>query len=174
MACLLFSLLGLSLWSAASGADSGQLQQAELLLKITSTGEHFNRQAAFQADAIVRTYASIVNTSTGIHLPILLQRRIADCFRTVYDWENFAPGIAEIVAQQLSGEELDLLVDFYRDRSVPPPQISAFRAGMEKAPAITELATDYIFRTASDCQQSSVRLIRRYVDGQKSAMGSSD
>ena len=134
-----------------------------MLLRITGTGERFNQVTQQQTLEVVRTYRSIVTTSTGLELPATITEEIANCFITVYDWRNFAPGIARILATSLEAGELELLLDFFRDRSVPPTHFQDFRRGLDKADLIESRVADYIFTTGQDCQSRAAELIKQYI-----------
>lgn len=154
--------LGLSLLlpgSLALAETPKQLNAAERLLRAAKVGDLFEMRAQQQARAIITNYSIIIHRSTDYRLPVLVERRIAECYQNAYQWEYFAEGIARIVANNFSSEELDLLIDFHNNLGLPPNKIEQFRSTIDKAGAIHQQSIDYIFANSTGCVDQSAELI---------------
>lgn len=152
------------------------IEDAERLLLLSNTADHYQTMAERQVRDIIRTYSSIVSMSADVNLPGALTTNIADCYAQVYAWENFQSGIAEILVQQLSHREILLLIDLYRDLGHPPAEIETFKGVVAKAPQIAEASADYIFSNSGNCIEHSAAVIRQYLHNlpQPSALETSD
>lgn len=100
-------------------AHADNQADARRLLRISAVAQGFAEAARQQTETIISTYASIVAESTDTELPDSLKAQIAQCYEETFAWERFEPGIVAIFADNLSQEELTLLIDFFSDRSVP-------------------------------------------------------
>ncbi|MDP7456270.1 MAG: hypothetical protein QGF62_06835 [Gammaproteobacteria bacterium] len=140
------------------------LSDASRLLRVTSAGELFEETANQQTRDIIRTYVSIVNMSVQITLPDQIRDDIAECYRIMYAWEKFEPGIAQLLADNLSQHELRLLIDFYRNRGLPPAEIQAFKSTIAKADDIQLLISDYLFANSGGCVAQDTRSILSYIN----------
>ncbi|MCH7817018.1 MAG: hypothetical protein IIC60_10670 [Proteobacteria bacterium] len=138
-------------------------QAAKRLLRVTDIGRKFESMALQQTRDIIRTYASIVSMSVQVALPAQIKQDIAACYAEVYAWKNFAPGIAQILAENLSQKELQLLIDFYGNRSLPPMEIQTFKDILAKAGQIQQISADYIFAHSTSCVERDADLIRSYL-----------
>lgn len=148
----------------ASPVHADRQAAARRLLAITDVAREFELAADRQTEAILRTYADIVSTSANRTLPESIRQEIARCYQEAFAWERFEAGIAEIFADNFSEAELQLLLDFFSDRSVPPPMISQFRAIIARAEAIEQQTIDYLFSQTEGCDESNVRLILDFLD----------
>lgn len=157
----LLAALGNILLGTSAKADA--VDDATRLLQVTDTEGKFESVSQRQTRAIIRTYSSIVSTSTEVNLPQRLQQNIADCYARVYAWENFEPGIAQILADNLSQKEMRLLIDFYRNLGLPPMEIQAFKNTIDKADQIRQISTEYIYNNSSGCVEQDVELILDYL-----------
>lgn len=151
----------------AAGADA--VDDAVRLLRAADAGSRFTAQAERQARGIIRTYASIVNMSVDAVLPQRIRRAIAECYASVYAWENFAPGIARILADELSRRQLRLLTDFYRSRALPPAEIPTFRDAIARARRVERAAADYIYSNSVGCVERDARLIMDWLGSRDAA-----
>lgn len=141
-----------------------ELRDASRLLVVTNMEHQFEAMTALQTRNIIRTYDSIVATSSDISLPQSIKNRIAACYADTYAWEKFEPGIARIFADNLSAKELRLLIDFYRSRGLPPTEIGTFKNTIAKAEEIKQLSAEYIFSQSDGCVEQDARLILDYLD----------
>lgn len=158
-----------SLLFAVSSLSFGDtLSDARRLLQLTEVAREFELTTRQQANTVIRTYASIVAMSTQQQLPDTIKQEIARCYQQTYAWELFEPGIAEIFAANLSATELQLLIDFYSDKSVPPPMIGTFKALIARAEVIEQMAIDYIFDQTEGCDARNVELIVDFLAAQGS------
>jgi hypothetical protein len=144
------------------------LSDARRLLQLTEAAREFELATRQQANTVIRTYASIVAMSTEQELPGSIKQEIARCYQQTYAWELFEPGIAEIFAANLSATELQLLIDFYNDKSVPPSQIDTFKALIARADVVEQMAIDYIFDQSEGCDARNVELILNFLAAQGS------
>ncbi len=153
-------VLGLP-WKSVAGSLDG----ANELLQVTRTGEQFENLAAQQAQHIIDMYVSIVEMAVAVQLPATLQNQIADCYARVYRWEKYADGIADILARELTQEQLMLLTDFYNNEGLPPDDIDLFKHTIGLAQHITTLSSEYIFNNSSGCVENDAQLIQQYLRG---------
>lgn len=149
--------------SLAIAESKEQLIAAERLLQIAKVGDRFEIQAQQQAMQIIYNYSVIIHRNTDYRLPVLVERRIAECYQNTYQWEYFAEGIAHIVASNFSSEELDLLIDFHNNLGLPPNKIQLFRDTIEKAGAIHQQSIDYIFANSAGCVDQNAELIIQHL-----------
>ncbi|MDP6413828.1 MAG: hypothetical protein QGG54_02120 [Gammaproteobacteria bacterium] len=156
--CLIASLL---LVSGYANADA--IRDANRLLRVTNMGKHFDSLALRQTRGILRTYASIVSMSAEITLPEQIKNSIAACYVDVYAWEKFQPGIARILADNLSQKQLRLLTDFYLNRGLPPMEIQTFKDTIAMAEHIQYLAAEYMYRNSASCVEHDAALILGYL-----------
>lgn len=110
----------------AQQAQTDSLAAAHRLLRVADVKHHYETRTAEQTRAIIRTYASIVSMSASVDLPDVLLQEIRNCYAQVYAWENFEEGLAQILAEQLSMKELQLLTDFYNNLGLSPFEIENF------------------------------------------------
>ncbi|MBT8145457.1 MAG: DUF2059 domain-containing protein [Gammaproteobacteria bacterium] len=162
----LLLVLIVCLLPAESHAD--KLNQAYRLLRITEVAREFEQATFQQARNVIRTYSSIVAMSTDQQLPNSIKQQISNCYLQTYAWEKFEPGIAAIFAEHLSEAELKLMIDFFSDKSVPPPMIGQFKELIARADAIEQLAIDYMFSQTEGCDEQNVNLILKFLSDQGS------
>ncbi len=154
-------LLAPLLTFAASAEDS--IEEASRLLRVTGTGELFDSTTRKQARQIVRSYSLVVANSVDRALPGHIRDAIADCYHRAYAWENFAEGIARILADHLSEREMRVLIGMHRNRGVAPMEIETFRQTVRKRDAIAAASAAYIYANSGDCVDQDTRLIRRFL-----------
>ena len=145
----------------ASSGDA--IDDARLLLRISNTAEHFEARTQSQISDILRTYASIVAMESDLELPAGIRSAIAACYTQEYAWENFRGGFAEIIAEHLSRQQIQLLIGFYRNRGLPPFQIDTFKATIAKAELIKAISADYIFSSSPGCVHRDAQLINSFI-----------
>ena len=126
-------------------------------------GSQFESMALRQTRDIIRTYSSIVSMSVEVSLPQQIKNNIASCYAEVYAWENFKPGIAQILADNLSQKELHLLIDFYRNLGLPPMEIQSFKGAIAKADQIQLMSSEYIYAHSDRCVERDAELIHSYL-----------
>ncbi len=126
-------------------------------------GRQFESMALQQTRDIIRTYSSIVSMSVEISLPQQIKNNIASCYAEVYAWENFQPGIAQILADNLSQKEMRLLIDFYRNLGLPPMEIQNFKGAIAKADQIQLMSSEYIYAHSDSCVERDAELIHSYL-----------
>lgn len=160
---LLLALILLLPGSLALADTPEQLNAAQRLLRVAKIGDRFEIRAQQQARAIIYNYSVIIHRNTDYRLPILVERRIAECYQNAYQWEYFAEGIAHIVADNFSSEELDLLIDFHNNLGLPPNKIEQFRRTIDKAGAISQQSIDYIFANSVGCVDRDAELIIQHL-----------
>ena len=153
-----FSLAGL----CAAGEEES-IEEANRLLRVTGTGEMFDSTTREQTREIIRTYSLIVASSADRSLPRHVRDAIAECYSRTYAWENFAEGIARILADHLSEKELRLLIGIYQNRGVPPMEIETFRQTVRKGDAIAAASAEYIYDNSAGCVDHDARLIKRFL-----------
>jgi len=147
------------------------VRDANQLLRVTELGRLFDSIAQQQTRDIIRTYSSIVSMSAEITLPQQVKQNIAACYAEAYAWENFEPGIAQILADNLSQKQIRLLIDFYQSRGLPPMEIQTFKDTIAKAALIRQISTEYIFDNSSSCVDRDAELILGYIASQRLADG---
>lgn len=153
-----FGLAGLP----AAGEEES-IEEASRLLRVTGTGELFDSTTREQTREIIRTYSLIVASSADRSLPRRVRDAIAECYSRTYAWENFAEGIARILADHLSEKELRLLIGIYQNRGVPPMEIETFRQTVRKGDAIAAASAEYIYDNSTGCVDHDARLIKRFL-----------
>ena len=159
-------LLALSPVARADTAND-YLDDAQRLLRVSNTEQHFLSMTSRQVRDIIRTYSSIVAMEVDVNLPRRLTNSIANCYIEMYAWENFELGIARILEQQLTQKEILLLIDFYRDLGHPPSEIEFFKATIAKAPLIEQISADYIFTHSDGCVDNDAAIIYGYLATQR-------
>ena len=157
----LFFFVCLCFVSTIAQADA--VRDANRLLRVTNLGNRFDSMALDQTRKIIRTYSSIVNMSVALNLPQTIKNSIAACYKEVYSWDKFEPGIVQILAENLSQKELRLLIDFYSSRSLPPMEIDTFKSTVSKATKIERISIDYIFKHSDSCVVKDAALINEFL-----------
>lgn len=155
------SLLSFLLLTSAVGA--AEIRDANRLLRASNVSKQFESITLLQTRNIIRTYSSIVATSTDVELPLWLKREIAACYEQAFAWEKFEDGIAQILLDNFSEDELSLLTDFYRSEGLPPTEITNFKAAIAKGEVIQQLSADYIFANSDGCAEQDVDLILNFL-----------
>ena len=162
-------VLMLSMLLPASGhADS--VRDAERLLRVADAEAKFEYRAQRQAQRIIHNYAIIIRRNTDYRLPVPVRQQIADCYRQAYRWENFAAGFARILAENLSGEELELLINFHRNLGLPPNKIEAFKDTVAKVGLIHEQSAAFIFSSSPGCVDRDAEIILEHLREQNIAL----
>ena len=156
-------VLIVSLLIVSSYTHADAVREANRLLRVTDIGSRFESMALQQTRDIIRTYASIVAMSVEVNLPQQVRNSIAACYAEVYAWEQFQPGIAQILADNLSQKELRILTDFYSNRGLPPMEIDTFKNIIAKADYIERVSADYIFANSASCVDRDAAVIRNYL-----------
>ncbi|MEX2468940.1 MAG: hypothetical protein WD396_04215, partial [Pseudohongiellaceae bacterium] len=139
------------------------LVAANRLLDASGTAANFQRRTVLQANAIIRHYQVIVGSSADATLPRSIREAIAACYTRVYHWDNFADGVAHILASKLSPQQMRLLTDFYLSRGLPPYEIEAFKATIAMATEIERASADFILANSDSCVEQDAVLILRYL-----------
>ena len=163
VACLAFIS-----WLLPATGYADKLGDAHRLLRITEVARDFEQATRHQTRNVIRTYSSIVATTTDQELPDTIKQEISSCYLETYAWEKFESGIANIFADNLSALELKLMLDFFSDKSVPPPMIGQFKALIARADEIEELAIDFMLNQTQGCEEQNVRLILNFLSNQGS------
>lgn len=156
----------LLLWTltlASLPAQGDSLREANRLLRVSGTGEQFDAVTARQANNIIRHYSIIVRRNTDVSLPLRLRRAIASCYQEVYAWDNFAPGIATLLARTLDEHQLRLLIDFYQSRGLPPWEIDTFKQIIGLAEEFQRASADFIYRNSASCVERDAQLIQAFL-----------
>lgn len=104
--------------------------------------------------------------SADVTLPAELTRKIHNCYTEAYAWENFEDGLAQILADNLTEKELQLLTDFYTNLGLPPFEIQNFRNTIAKSTLIQEVSLDYLLANSASCVESDAELILEFVASQ--------
>ena len=159
ISCL--SLLSLLFLTSAAGA--AEIRDANRLLRASNVASHFESMTLLQARNIIRTYSSIVAMSAEVELPQWIKREIASCYEQTFAWEKFKDGIAQILLDNFSGDEMSLLTDFYRSEGLPPTEITNFKAAIAKGEIIQQLTADYIFANSDGCAEHDINLILSFL-----------
>jgi len=154
---MVFITVIFGLQSSVSYGDS--VRDANRLIRVTNLGNRFEDMALDQTRKIIRTYTSIVNMNASVALPQSVKNSIAECYAEVYEWDNFKPGIAQIIADNLSEKEILLLIDFYSNRGLPPMEIETFKNAIAKADSIEQSSIDYIFNNSGSCVVKDAEII---------------
>ncbi len=155
ISCL--SLLSFLLLTPCVGAD--EIRDANRLLRASNVASQFETRTQQQTRKIIRTYSSIVAMSADIELPQWLKKDIAACYEQAFAWENFEEGIAQILQENFSADEMQLLTDFYRSEGLPPAEIENFKAAIAKGNLIQQLSADYIYAHTDGCAEHDIDLI---------------
>ncbi len=158
------TIVFLSILSFGNLVVADELRDASRLLEVTNLENQFEAMTLRQTRNIIRTYDSIVATSTDTALPQSLKNSIAACYAQAYAWEKFEPGIAQIFADNLTEKELRLLIDFYQSRGLPPNEIDTFKNTIAKAEQIKALSAEYMFNHSDGCVEQDARLILEFLD----------
>ena len=145
----------------SAGADS--MQSAKTLLRVSDAAQQFNEQIKDHVTNVLRTYSSIVAMETGIELPNAIRSAIDDCYAREYDWNKFERGFAAILSQHMSEVQIELLIGFYRNESIPPSQIENFKNAISSAGAIASTSADLIYKTSLGCVHQDAEIIARYL-----------
>lgn len=155
ISCL--SLISFLLLTPAIDAD--EIRDANRLLRASNAANQFETRTQQQTRKIIRTYSSIVAMSADVELPQWIKAEIAACYEQTFAWENFEQGIAQILLENFSADEMQLLTDFYRSQGLPPTEIENFKAAIAKGNLIQQLSTDYIYAQTDGCAKHDVDLI---------------
>lgn len=150
----------------APGVNADSVRDAERLLHVADAEAKFEYRAQRQAQHIIQNYTIIVSRNTDYRLPAPVRQQIAACYRQAYRWENFATGIARILADNLSGEELELLIDFHRNLGLPPNKIQVFRDTVAKVGLIHEQSAAHIFSSSPGCVDRDAEIILQHLRDQ--------
>ena len=150
-------LLSFVFLSASAGA--AEIRDANRLLRVSNVASQFESTTLLQARNIIRTYSSIVAMSTEVELPQWVKKEIAACYEQTFAWEKFEDGIAQILLDNFSKDEMKLLTDFYRSEGLPPAEIANFKAAIAKGEMIQQLTADYIFANSEGCAEHDIDLI---------------
>ena len=144
------------------GAD--EIRDANKLLRASNVANQFETRTQQQTRKIIRTYSSIVAMSAYVELPQWIKLEIANCYEQTFAWENFEEGIAQILHENFSAEEMKLLTDFYRSEGLPPSEIANFKAAIAKGSIIQELSAQYIYAHTDGCAEHDIDLIIGFLD----------
>ena len=156
------SMLSCALLLAQAGFGDS-LRDANELLEAARTESQFETLAEQQARSIVATYANILEMALEVSLPEELQSEIVNCYSETYRWENFSTGITELLAQELSSEQLTLLINFYRSQGLPPGDIELFKDTIAMADHIAQLSGEFIYNNSSGCVERDAQLIHEFL-----------
>jgi len=159
ISCL--SLLSFLFLSPVVGA--AEVRDANRLLRASNVANQFESMTLLQTRNIIRTYSSIVAMSADVELPQWIKREIAACYEQTFAWEKFEEGIAQILLENFSKNEMILLTDFYRSEGLPPTEIPNFKAAIAKGEMIQQLTADYIFANSDGCAEQDIYLILRFL-----------
>ncbi|MFK7864857.1 MAG: hypothetical protein AB8B95_11600 [Pseudohongiellaceae bacterium] len=158
-ACITTTLVCLASTLIYADAD----RDANRLIQLSNVRELFENTRDEQTRMVLRTYASILETKGGYSLPREIREEIAFCYEARYDWSRFEDGIVDILLTTFSDKELQLLLDFFRNRSVPPNEISAFRAIVAKAEKVQSLGAEHIYNTTEGCIELGTQRILKFL-----------
>jgi hypothetical protein len=159
ISCL--SLLSFLFLTSAVGA--AEIRDANRLLRASNVASQFESMTLLQTRNIIRTYSSIVAISADVELPQWIKKEIAACYEQAFAWEKFADGIAQILLDNFSKDEMSLLTDFYRSEGLPPNEIPNFKAAIAKGEMIQQLTADYIFANSDGCAEHDIDLILSFL-----------
>ena len=149
----------LSLFFLTSTVGAAEIRDANRLLRVSNVASQFESRTQLQTRNIIRTYSSIVAMSTDVKLPEWIKREIADCYEQAFAWENFEDGIAQILLDNFSEDEMKLLTNFHRSEGLPPTEITNFKAAVAKGKVIQQLTAEYIFDNSNGCAEHDIDLI---------------
>lgn len=133
------------------------------LLRVSRTQQQFEAAALAQTREILRTYQSIVYHQIRLNLPETLRREIINCYNAAYSWDQFEPGIVDIMVAAYEEEEIELLTNYYSNRSVAPMKIDALRKAMTKTGEIQHQSAEFIYSKSESCLDRDVELIVGFV-----------
>jgi len=105
--------------------------------------------------------------SADVELPQRIKQEIAACYKQAFAWEKFEDGIAQILMDNFSKDEMSLLTDFYRSKGLPPTEIPNFKAAIAKGEVIQQLTADYIFANSDGCAEHDIDLILGFLADHK-------
>ncbi|MGB1639945.1 MAG: hypothetical protein ACPHCV_03210, partial [Pseudohongiellaceae bacterium] len=126
---------------------------------MSNTSKHFNDRTEAHTRDVLRTYSSIIAMNTGLEIPSHITSAIADCYARTYSWGKFEEAFAEILTEHLDSEQIDLLIDLYRNRGLPPTRIKTFKDTIARVDAITSSVAIHIFANSHGCVQQDAQLI---------------
>ncbi len=161
------SIIVLLLASAPALAEADALSDANSLLRLTNTEAKFAANRDVQTRDIIRTYTLIVREMTNQPLPHRTKTIIAQCYRENYDFARFKAGIASIIADTFSPDELKLLVDFHSNLSLPPSEIGAFKDIIGKSERLQVAATEFIYNNSEGCLEQGSKLVVDFINAQQ-------
>jgi|TARA_B110000879_G_scaffold31005_1_gene42351 hypothetical protein len=149
--------------TAPNPAMADASRDATKLIELTNIGEQFELVRQQQTRTVIRTYASIVSTELGLELPAAVKEAISLCYEQNYDWANFEDGIVEILLENFTEKEMRLLLDFYRNKGLPPSKIDAFRDIVAKGELIQRLGAEHIFAVTVGCVDLGTEAVLTYL-----------
>ncbi|GJM13434.1 MAG: hypothetical protein DHS20C12_18370 [Pseudohongiella sp.] len=154
-------LISFLVFSTSVGA--AEIRDANRLLRASNVANQFESMTRQQTRNIIRTYSSIVAMSADVELPQRLKLEIAACYQQAFAWEKFEEGIAQILLENFSGAEIELLTNFYQSEGLPPTEIENFKAAISKGRMIQQLTADYISANSNGCTQHDIDLILAFL-----------
>jgi hypothetical protein len=143
----------------ASTVGAAEIRDANRLLRVSNVASQFESMTLLQTRNIIRTYSSIVAMSADVELPQWIKKEIAACYEQAFAWKKFEDGIAQILLDNFSKDEMSLLTDFYRSEGLPPTEIPNFKAAIAKGEMIQQLSADYIYANSEGCAEHDIDLI---------------
>jgi hypothetical protein len=149
----------LSFLFLTSAAAAAEIRDANRLLRASNVASQFESITVLQTQNIIRTYSSIMAISADVELPQWIKQEIAACYEQAFAWEKFEDGIAQILLDNFSKDEMTLLTDFYRSKGLPPTEIPNFKVAIAKGEMIQQLTADYIFANSDGCAEHDIDLI---------------
>jgi hypothetical protein len=158
---LVLLLIGTNAVPNTAMADASR--DAAKLIELANISEQFELIRQQQTRTIIRTYASIVSTEHDLELPAAVKEAISLCYEQSYDWANFEDGIVDILLENFTEKEMRLLLDFFRNRGLPPSQINAFRAIVAKGELIQRLGAEHIFTVTDGCVDLGTEAVLTYL-----------
>lgn len=142
-----------------TAVGAAEIRDANRLLVASNVAGQFESMTLLQTRNIIRTYSSIVAMSADIELPQSIKKQIAACYKKAFAWEKFEDGITQILLDNFSKAEMNLLTDFYRSEGLPPTEITNFKEAIAKGEVIQQLTADYIFANSDGCAEHDIDLI---------------
>lgn len=149
----------LSFLFLTSAVAAAEIRDANRLLRASNVASQFESMTMLQTQNIIRTYSSIVAISADVELPQWIKLEIAACYEQAFAWGKFEDGIAQILLDNFSKDEMALLTDFYRSEGLPPTEIPNFKVAIAKGEMIQQLTADYIFANSDVCAEHDIDLI---------------
>ena len=149
----------LSFLAVSTSVNAAEIRDANRLLRASNVAKQFDAMTLLQTRKIIRTYTSIVAMSADVELPQWIKQEIAACYKRSFVWDKFEKGIAQIFLENFSGEEIELLTDFYQSEGLPPTEIANFKIAIAKGEMIQQLSADYISANSDGCAQHDTDLI---------------